>query len=201
MKRQFIVAAALCSFFSLAAFAQTPAPRNTAAPATAGGLGAEGKIAIVNTSAFSSNILELKAKLEGLQSEFDPKRKEVEAVQNKINNLKNQIQNQGSTVNASTRDKWVEEGTEAEKNLKRMVEDYEALAKKRGDEVTTPIYTKIGNFLQQYAQQKGIAMVVDGVAAQQNSILLWAAPTTDITEDFIKEYNKANPAPAGGAKK
>jgi hypothetical protein len=40
--------------------------------------------------------------------------------------------------------------------------------------------------------------VLEGGAAQQAGILLFAAQATDITDDFIKEYNKSNPA-AGGA--
>jgi len=40
--------------------------------------------------------------------------------------------------------------------------------------------------------------VLEGGAAQQAGILLFAAQATDITDDFIKEYNKSNPS-AGAA--
>jgi hypothetical protein len=42
-------------------------------------------------------------------------------------------------------------------------------------------------------------MVLEGGAAQQAGILLFAAQATDITDDFIKEYNKVNPASGGAA--
>lgn len=201
--RKLALFAALCSLFSLSVFAQTPAPR-TAAPAgnaavPAGGMGAEGKIAILNTAAFRTGINELKVKLDSLNAEFDPKNKELEDLANKINGLKNQIQSQGSTVSQQVRDQWVEQGAEYEKTYKRKAEDYETLAKKRADEVTSPVYQKIGNFLQQYSQQRGFAMVIDGVAAQQSGLLLYAVQATDITDDFMKEYNRANPAAAGAA--
>uniref|UniRef100_UPI00397DE2E3 hypothetical protein n=1 Tax=Salmonella sp. SAL4355 TaxID=3159876 RepID=UPI00397DE2E3 len=61
------------------------------------------------------------------------------------------------------------------------------------------VYEKVGKFLEGYCQQRGIVMVLEGSAAQQAGILLFAAQATDITDDFIKEYNKANPAPAGAA--
>jgi outer membrane protein len=201
--RKLALFAALCSLFSLSAFAQTPTPRTNApagnAAAPAGGTGAEGKIAILNTSAFRAGINELKVKLDSLNAEFDPKNKELEDLANKINGLKNQIQSQGTTVSQQVRDQWVEQGAEYEKTYKRKAEDYEALAKKRADEVTSPIYQKIGNFLQQYSQQRGFAMVIDGVAAQQSGLLLYAVQATDITDDFMKEYNRANPAAAGAA--
>lgn len=205
--RRLIIFAALCSLSLLSIYAQTPAPRNTAPSATAaptGGTGVEGKIALINTSRFQNEIAELKVRRDKLQAEFEPKNKELEDLANKINGLKNQVQTQGSTVSQQVRDQWVEQGAELEKTYKRKAEDYDALAKKRADEELSPIYQKLNGFLQQYAQQRGLAMVIDGVAAQQNGLLLYAVQASDITDDFVKEYNRANPAgaaPAAGTKK
>jgi outer membrane protein len=210
MKKLMLTAAA-CGLFTLSALAQTPAPRGAApagnaAAAPTGGTGAEGKIAIINTSRFPTEIAELKTRRDKLQSEFEPRNKELEGMATQITNLKNQVQTQGNTVSQQVRDQWVEQGAELEKSYKRKAEDYDALAKKRADDELSPVYQKIGTFLQQYAQQRGFAMVVDGVAAQQNGMLLYAQPTSDITDDFVKEYNRANPAagaaaPAAGTKK
>jgi outer membrane protein len=204
MKKLFLSAAA-CGLFSFPALAQTPAPRtapagNTAAAAApTGGTGVEGKIAVINTSRFPAEIAELKVRRDKLQSEFEPRNKELEGMANQITGLKNQVQTQGGTVSQQVRDGWVEQGAELEKNYKRKAEDYDALAKRRADEELSPVYQKIGTFLQQYAQQRGFAMVVDGVAAQQSGMLLYAVQQSDITDDFVKEYNKANPAAAGAA--
>jgi len=204
MRRSIPFALAICSLLSLAAFAQTPTPprSSTAAPATpttGGGTGAEGKIAIINTAAFRNGINELKVKLDALNSEFEPKNKELQALQDKIAGLKKQIDTQGNTVSPAVRNQWAEQGAEAEKELKRKGEDYDALAKKRFEEVSGPVYDKVGKFLEQYAQKRGIAMVLEGVAAQQNGLLVFAAAATDITEDFMKEYNNANPSGAAAA--
>lgn len=200
MKKIFLSVIAL-SLLSLVAVAQTPRPTGGAAPAgaaaqPAGGTGAEGKIAIINSSAFDSEIGELRTKLEALAAEFEPKKKEIEAKQNEYNTIKNDIQTKGGTVTAQVRDGWVEKATDLEKMIKRMAEDYEAMANKRVGEATQPTYAKISDALNKYAQAKGIAVIIDGVVAQQQRFLLWAQPTTDITTDFIKEYNAKNPAPA-----
>src|SRR6185295_8103430 len=114
MKRLFTVVA-MVSLLALAAFAQTPTPpaRTAAAnpAAAAGGTGAEGKVAILNTGAFRMGINELKIKLDGLNTEFEPKKKEYEALENKVNDLKSKITTQGNTVSAAVRNQWVEEGT------------------------------------------------------------------------------------------
>jgi outer membrane protein len=213
--KKLIFAIAITSMFALAAFAQTPKPpaRTTAAAsapasgesagasagAPAGGTGAEGKLAYINTGKFSSDIGELKSKLDALSGEFDSKKKEVQAEDETLNNLKNKINSQGTTVSVQVRAQWVDEATDKEKSLNRKKEDYNQIMQKRLADATQPIYEKVGKFLEGYCQQRGIVMVLEGGAAQQAGILLFAAQATDITDDFIKEYNKANPSSGGAA--
>jgi outer membrane protein len=200
MKR-ILIAVAVSAVTMMTALSQTPTPARPAAggaaPAAAtqaGGLGAEGKVAYINTAQFRVGINELKVRLEALNSEFEPKKKEIQSLEEEVNNLKNKIQSQGSTVSVQVRNQWVEDATEKEKLLKRRAEDYEALGQKRLGEVSQPVYEKVGKFLEQYCTQRGIVLVLEGGAAQQAGVLIFAAPATDITEDFIKEYNKVNPA-------
>lgn len=199
MKRTFM-AVAVCALTTLTAYSQTPTPARPAtggaAPAAAatGGTGAEGKVAYINTAQFRVGIDELKIRLEALNGEFEPKKKEIQALEEEVNNLKNKIQSQGATVSVQVRNQWVEDATEKEKLLKRRAEDYEALGQKRLGEVSAPVYEKVGKFLEQYCTQRGIILVLEGGAAQQAGVLIFASPATDITEDFMKEYNKVNPA-------
>jgi outer membrane protein len=208
--KKLIFAFAITSMFALAAFAQTPTPpAKTTAPAASsapsasagaatGGSGAEGKLAYINTGKFTTDIAELKVKIDALNAEFESKKKEVQAEDEALNNLKNKINTQGATVSVQVRSQWADEAADKEKSLNRKKEDYSQIGQRRLGEVTQPVYEKVGKFLETYCQQRGIVMVLEGGAAQQAGILLFAAQATDITDDFIKEYNKANPA-AGGA--
>jgi outer membrane protein len=213
--KKLIFAFAITSMFALAAFAQTPKPpartataasapasgesAGASAGASTGGTGAEGKLAYINTNKFGTDISELKSKLDALSSEFDSKKKEVQAEDEALNNLKNKINTQSSAVSVQVRAQWVDEATDKEKSLNRKKEDYNQIMQKRLTEATQPTYDKVGKFLEGYCQQRGIVMVLEGVAAQQAGILLFAAQATDITDDFIKEYNKANPGSGGAA--
>lgn len=208
MKR-LIFAFAIVTVLSLAAFAQTPTPPSrpaanppaSTAGAAAGGTGAEGKLAYVNTSRFRDGINEMKEKLDALNAEFEPRRKEVQSLEEEVNNLKNKIQTQGNTVSAQVRNQWVEEGTDKEKRLKRMAEDYQAIGEKRLAEVAQPINEKIGKSLSSFCQQRGIVLLMEGGALQQTGVVLYASAATDITEEFVKEYNKANPGSGAPAAK
>ena len=208
MKR-LIFASALITLLSLAAFAQTPTPPSRpagnagppAAAAGAGGTGAEGKLAYLNSARFRDGVNELKERIDALNKEFEPRRKEVQALEEEVNNLKNKIQTQGQTVSAQVRNQWVDEGTDKEKKLKRMAEDYEAMGQKRLADAYQPVSEKIMKFLDGYCQQRGIVMVMEGGAVQQAGVLLYASSATDITEDFMKEYNKVNPGSGAAAPK
>jgi outer membrane protein len=213
--KKLIFAYAITSMFALAVFAQTPTPpprTNTtasaaapsastggAAGATTGGTGAEGKLAYIDTGKFGTDINELRAKLESLNAEFDPKKKEVQAAQEALDGLKERINKQGATVSVQVRTQWAEEAGDKEKSLTRLKEDYNQLGQRRLTEVTQPVYEKVGKFLETYCQQRGIVMLLENEAALRAGILIFAAQATNITDDFIKEYNKANPAPAGAA--
>jgi Skp family chaperone for outer membrane proteins len=212
--KKLIFAFAITSMFAPVAFAQTPTPppRTTAASAPApggstggasgaatGGTGAEGKLAYIDTGKFPTEINELKGRIESLNAEFDPKKKEVQAEEEALASLKDKINKQGATVSVQVRTQWVEEATDKEKALTRKKEDYNQMAQKRTSEVIMPVYDKVNRFFEGYCQQRGIVMVLEGNVAQQQGILLFAIQATNITDDFIKEYNKANPAPAGAA--
>ncbi|MGH9751207.1 MAG: OmpH family outer membrane protein [Blastocatellia bacterium] len=197
-RRSIPLAFAISALLSLVAFAQpTPQPSRSApqtAPASGGATGAQGKIAIINTAAFSVGIGEYKAKLEALNKEFEPQYNELLALQKQIDDLKNKVQTQGPTVQPSVRSGWMEQGAELEKTLKRKSEDYQTLFQRRGGEMVGPIWDKINKFFGQYCQQRNIIMVLEREIAENSKLLVWNAPTTEITEDFINEYNKAHPS-------
>lgn len=207
MNRLFFAVATLAAF-SLAAFAQTPTPparpaTGNAAPTAApvGGTGAEGKLAYINNAKLGDGINELREKMDALAKEFEPKRKEVQALEEEVNNIKNKIQTQGPSVSAQVKNQWMEEGATKEKQLKRKAEDYTADGQKRQMEIQQPILEKIMKFMDSYCQQRGIAMLMEAGAAQQSGVLVWAVTQADITDDFIKEYNKVNPGSGAAAPK
>jgi Skp family chaperone for outer membrane proteins len=192
------LAFAISALLSLVAFAQTTpqpprsTPQNPQAPA--GGGGAQGKIAFINTAAFRVGIGEFKTTLEALNKEFEPQNKELEGLQKQIEELKNKVQNEGPKAQASVRDGWIEQGTQLEKTLKRKTEDYQTLFQRRGQEIVGPVMEKINKFFDQYCQQRNIVMVMERQVADSSNLLVWMAPPAEITEDFMNEYNKAHPS-------
>lgn len=156
------------------------------------------KIGIVDVLAFRDAIGELKARYDKLQTEFAPIDREIQAMQTKLASQE-KVLNENKNLTPPQAAKLTEEFEQGKKDYNRKVEDFQAQVRKREDDETGPIKEKLGKFLEQYCAKHNITYVFDGRALQETGIVIYAAAAANITEDFVKEYNKAYPAPAGAA--
>ena len=163
-----------------------------------GGQAEKLKIGIVDVLAFRDGIGELKAKYDKLQTEFATADREIQSMQTKLASQE-KVLNENKNRTPQQAAKLSDEFEQGKKEYNRKVEDFQAQVRKREDDETGPIKEKLGKFLEQYCAKRNITYVFDGRALQETGIVIYAAPTANITDDFIKEYNKAYPAPAGAA--
>lgn len=172
------------------------AKAQTAAPATA--QPPKLKVAILDVLAFREGVGELKIKYEKLQTEFAPRYRELESLQTSLA-AKEKVLAENKTLTQQQGAKLQQELEEGKKTYQRLLEDSQAFAGKREEEETGPIKEKLSKYLEQYCQKHGITFVFDGRQLQETGIVIYADAKANITEDFMKDYNKANPAPAGAA--
>jgi len=165
---------------------------------TGGAASTKTKIAFIDAAAFRTEVGELRVKFEKLQAEFAPRDRELQAMRSKLAAQEKTL-NENQNLTPQQAAKLTEEFEQGKKEFTRMGEDFQAMINKREDEETGPIKEKLSKFLEQYCAKYGITYVFEGRALQETGIIIYAAPTANITDDFIKEYNKANPAPAGAA--
>src|SRR5215475_9714457 len=150
------------------------------------------KVAIIDSMVFRDEILELKAKYEKLQTEFAPKAKDLESMQNSIAN-KQKVAQENKTLTAQQAQKLSDEIEQLKKEYNRSLQDSQELASKREQAETDDVYEKIRKALDQYCAKHGITHLFDARRLQDTGVGIYAAPTANITRDFISEYNKANP--------
>ena len=175
--------------FSVSAFAQAGAT-------TAGG----DKVAVVDTSAFAdekAGIVRFNTALKTLDTEFQPRRTELQNMTNQFNGLVKdlEVQSKPGTVPVSQQaiDAKRDQAENLQKEIKRKQEDAQAAFNKRQGEVLGPIYNDIGKAISDYAKQKGYALIIDLSKDQNQMVVYTDLAKTDITLDFIKFYN-ARPA-------
>ena len=168
--------------------------------ATQAGVGAalpDGKVAVVNTQAFPGGIGELKQKYESVDKQFQPRYQQLQTLENQLKQQETDIKVKCPQL---TPDKCQEMQNSYEDMKRKGQRDYEDLKAEYDrliDTATKPVRDKLYQFLNNYASQRGIVLVINLAGAAQSGSLAYWNPGTDITEDFIGEYNKANPVPGG----
>lgn len=173
----------------------------SAQPATQAGVGAalpEGKVAVVNTQAFPAAIGELKQKYDQVDKQFQPRYQQLQTVETQLKQLENDIQVKGQTLAADKLQEMQNNYADLKRRGTRDYEDLKAEYDRTIDTATKPVRDKLYQFLNNYATQRNIILVVNLAGAAQTGSLAYWNPGSDITEDFVAEYNKANPV-AGAA--
>ncbi len=177
---------------SVAASAQVTSgltPQGGAAPAAL----PKGKVAVVNTAMFQGQVTEFKTRIEALNRQFEARVKEVQALGEKITALEATIKTQASTLSPATVAEKTEQLAAMKKEYQRKGEDLQADANRARDKAFEPIQAKLLEFAKRFTATRGIVLLVDAANGVQSGTLLWYDQRSDVTQDFINEYNKANP--------
>jgi Skp family chaperone for outer membrane proteins len=194
MKRFNIIAACFAVSLAFAATALGQVPAAT---------GTTGKIGLVNVSAFADDkagITKFRNALASLEPEFKPLNDELTTLRTRYQTLATQIQEANKPKPAGVPaappadlNSKIEEAQTLEIQIKRKQEDGKAKYEKRYATVVGPIYTDIIKGLNDFAKQKGYALIMDGGKLEEAGILMGFDDKYDVTKEFIAFYN-ARPA-------
>ena len=198
MKTIRLIAAVLfvAAFSALSTFAQTAAvPAGTV------------KIAVIDTGAFGAEqgIAKYISAAKQLDTEFQPRRSELQTMNTQlqglakeVETLRAQIQQPNSPVKPETLEQKADQAQKLQRDMQYKQQEAEAAYQKRSAAVMGPIVSDIMKSVQDFANQKGYAMVFDLNKMAQDGSLIALSKTIDATDEFIAFYNKR---PAGSAAK
>jgi Skp family chaperone for outer membrane proteins len=179
---------------TVSASAQVPAA--TAQPA---------KIVVINSAAFAAKdgITKYSKAIEALDLEFRPTQTEINTMGTRLQTLATEIDNaRKATSNpavpignpAASLQAKVDEAQALEIKLKRTQEDAKARLERREAALLEPIMADIMKGLDEYAKQKGYALILDASKLVSAGVILALdGPKVDVTKDFITFFN-ARPA-------
>jgi outer membrane protein len=186
MKRSLVFVALLASGFALGAPAQTPlAPAAPAGPA---------KIAVISFQAAVGQSNEGQRAFADLQKKYEPKRQQLKVRSEEIDTLTKQLQTQGNTLSDAERASRARTLDEKKKAFDRDAEDAQTEYRGAVQDLYTGLASKVYDVLAGYAQQHGYTLVLD--MGQQQGIVLFANPATDITKGVLDAYNLKSGVPA-----
>ena len=190
-----VIAALAVTVLSLSAAAQT----GGAAPQpAAGGTIPDGKVVVINTTVFPAQVLELKQKYEQVDGKFKDRFQKLEGMKQEITKLTNELNAQANVLPEDKKREKTDSIELLTRQGKRDQEDLNADVEKELETATKPVRDKLFQSLSNYAAKHNIVMVLSLAGAAQSGTLAFWNPSSDITDEFVKEYNRANPV-AGGA--
>ncbi|MCS6873668.1 MAG: OmpH family outer membrane protein [Pyrinomonadaceae bacterium] len=185
MKNLIIFAAVLIILSAVPAISQTPSGT---------------KIAVINTLAFDdekTGITKYVNALNALDREFQPVKTELQTLASRIdsltkeyNTLLEQANKPNSPVSPQTLQAKREEIEKLQREAKFKQEDANAKYQSRYNTVVGPILQDIMKAMQEYAKQKGYALIFDAARLDEGQLILAVGDEKiDVTKDFITFYN------------
>jgi len=184
----------LASGLALNASAQVPAaPAVSAEPAAAAPAG-PAKIAVVAFQVAVAQTNEGQRNFADLQKKYDPKRQQLKALSDDVDNLTKQLQTQGDKLSEAEKASRAKTIDDKKKQLQREAEDDQNDFQQEIQEMYNSLASKVYDTLASYAQQHGYTLVLD--VAQQQTPVLYATESTNITKAVIEAYNVKSGVPA-----
>ena len=173
------------------------APAISMAQAAAGSPSGD-KVAVVNIQQAIANTNEGKKELDALQQKFAPRQTALQTQNDEVENLKKQLEAQGSKLSDEERNNRVKTATDKQKALQRDYEDFQNDVQQSEQEILNRLGKKMLDVMEKYAKENGYAMVLD--VSNPQSPVLYASSATNITKQLIDAYNTASPVAAPAAK-
>jgi outer membrane protein len=174
------------------ALAQAPAaaPAAASAPPT--------KVAVIQIQAALAATKEGQKAAADLEVKLGPRKKELDGKQAEIKDLQERLQRGGNTLSDSAKEDLTRNIDTKTKSYNRELEDAQAELEQEQQKVVGSLGQKMMAVIDKYAQQNGFAIVLD--VSSQNTPVLYASNTVDITKEVIDLYDKtvftATPTPA-----
>ena len=198
MNRTFTLLTALSAGFLAAPFASSQtapaaAPSAASLPA-AGGSAISAKIALVNFEQVVLASNEGQTVTLATQKKYEPKKADLERLGAEVDSMKKSLQAAPANLPDDERASRLRAIDTKEKQLNRDAEDANTAYTAEWQEAVGKVAAKIATTMKSYAQTSGYTILLD--VSSQTSNVLWALPSTDISQAVVDSYNKSSGVPA-----
>jgi outer membrane protein len=189
-----------CVFLpAIALAAATLAQAQTAAaPQTPSQAASQTKVGIIHIQNAIISTKDGQKAAADLTTKFAPKKSDLEKKQSTITQLQDQLRKGSNTMSEDAKQKLMREIDQNTKALNRESEDAQAELDQEQNKVMQELGQRIMAVIDKYAKDNGYALILD-VSSQQTPVL-YATNSIDITQDIIALYDKNAPAASSSAK-
>jgi outer membrane protein len=153
------------------------------------------KVAVINVQSALVSTKDGQKAAGEIQGRFNPKKTELDKRQTEISQLQDQLNRGRNTLSDEARQNLVREIDQKTKSLNRDMEDAQAELNQEEQKIMGELLGRLMQVVNKYAKDNGYVLVLD-VSSQQTPVM-YASNTIEITKDIIELYDKNTPsAPA-----
>ena len=132
-----------------------------------------------------------------LAAKYDPKRRDFESKQAALQALRDRLKRGAVTMSAAAKAELNQTIDARYTELKRLGEDIQSQVDEEQGTLLQTLGDKLVRVIDQFALDNGLGVVLD--VSPQQSPVLGAAPSIDITSDAVRLYDKVHPVTAAPA--
>lgn len=152
------------------------------------------KIAIVNLSAALTATKDGTQATLDLDKKFEPQQKEVQAQENEVARISDQLQKSSTVLSDDARTQLQEDLAAKQKKLDRYKQDAQEAVAREEQKLVETLGQKLLAFIKKYARDNGYTLVLD--VGNPNTPVLYNETTYDVTADLVSSYDKSSAAAA-----
>ena len=128
--------------------------------------------------------------VQAVQKKYEPQKTKIDALSNEIDGLKKQLASLPATATAEDRASKQRVIDTKDKELQREAEDAQQSYNAELQEAYGKVAQKVSVTLKNYVSQNGYTLLLD--VSNQSSAVMWALPSTDVTDAVIQAYNTSS---------
>ena len=199
MNRTLVLVSALgAGLMTAAGMAQTPAapapttpasqPAAATAPVTPQAIPAKIALVAFEQAVFATN--EGQRTVQDIQAKYKPKKDQIDTLSQEVDSLKKQLQSAPATLTDADRATKLKEIDTKEKRLNHDAEAAQTAYNADLQEAYGKVAAKVSVTLKDYVAKNGFTLLLD--VSNQQSNVMWAVPSTDVTQAVVTAYNASS---------
>jgi outer membrane protein len=156
-----------------------------------------GRVGVISVSAAIQSTAEGKQAAAELQSQFAPRQTELDNLRKQIEDLQTRLRTTSNTLSDEEKARLAREGDQLTRTYQRKQQDSQDDYTEAEREIVDRIGRKMIDVLDKYSTDNGYSVILDTSA--QNTPVIYAAKTTDVTQDIIRLYDQNYPVKSAAA--
>jgi outer membrane protein len=155
------------------------------------------KVGVISVQAAIQSTAEGKQAAAELQSQFAPRQTELDNLRKQIEDLQTRLRTASNTLSDEEKARLAREGDQLTRSYQRKQQESQDDYTEAEREVVDRIGRKMIDVLDKYSKDSGYSVILDTSA--QNTPVIYAANTIDVTQDIIKLYDQSYPVKSAAA--